>query len=300
MIDEKIDRVSKFNGIEFLPQMPRHVEIELRKRVTPDSLEKRIFVSWYDCSGVETGILIKTDIPISLPSFSLANNQETFRTLDVSCILNSYEDVIYPWRFGRSHCYQVSAVNDFNGSRLSPKEAPGLCPPNKSPIANLKVSRISSNVIILNTSESYDENGVIWIYKWNCGYYVPDEVLNQIRDQVRNLFGREIEIRREGNYLITPYGINRMVCIYSTSGNYGVSVIVVDDEGDADVASEVVSISAPSQPIPEQPPFPQPPPPEEGIGCYSVPPIYSALLLVYVVIYFGFIVRLINKKRKVE
>jgi hypothetical protein len=117
---------------------------------------------------------------------------------------------------------------------------------------------------------------------------------------VRNLFGREIGIRREVNYLITPYGINRMVCIYSMGGNYEVSVIVVDDEGYADVTSEVVSVFAPSQPIPERPPFPQPPPSEEGIGCYSVPPIYSALLLVYVVIYFGFIVRLINKKRKVE
>ncbi|MDT7907293.1 MAG: hypothetical protein RRA63_04500, partial [Candidatus Calescibacterium sp.] len=299
-VRKRIDRVSKFNGIEFLPQMPRQVEIEPKKRVTPDSLEKRIFVSWYDCSGVETGFLIRSDIPISLPSFSLANNQETFRTLDVSCILNSYEDVIYSWRFGRPHCYQVAAVNNFNGSRLSPKEAPGLCPPNKSPIANLKVSRISSNVIILDASGSYDDDGVIWIYKWDCGYYVPDEVLNQIRDQVRNLFGREIEIGREGNYLITPYGINRMVCIYPTGGNYGVSVIVIDDEGDAGYASEVVSISAPSQPIPEQPPSPQPPPPEEGIGCYSVPPIYSAILLVYVVIYFGFIVKLINKKRKVE
>jgi hypothetical protein len=91
-----------------------------------------------------------------------------------------------------------------------------------------------------------------------------------------------------------------MVCIYPMGGNYGVSVIVVDDEGDADVASGGVSVFAPSQPIPEQPPSPQPPPPEEGIGCYSVPPIYSVLLLVYVAIYFGFIVKLINKKRKLE
>ena len=47
-----------------------------------------------------------------------------------------------------------------------------------------------------------------------------------------------------------------MVCIYSTSGNYGVSVIVVDDEGYADIVSGGVSIPAPSQPIPEQPPSP--------------------------------------------
>ena len=93
---------------------------------------------------------------------------------------------------------------------------------------------------------------------------------------MRNLFGREIGIRREVNYLITPYGVNRMVCIYSTSGNYGVSVIVVDDEGYADIVSGGVSILGPSQPIPEQPTSPQPPPPEEGIGCYSVLPIYSA------------------------
>jgi hypothetical protein len=101
---------------------------------------------------------------------------------------------------------------------------------------------------------------------------------------VRNLFGREIEIRREGNYLITPYRVNRMVRIYSTGGNYDVQVIVVDDEGDTAFASEVVSVLAPSQPIPEQPPSPQPPPPEEGIGCYSVPPIYSAFFLVHIVI----------------
>jgi hypothetical protein len=98
---------------------------------------------------------------------------------------------------------------------------------------------------------------------------------------VRNLFGREIGIRREVNYLITPYGVNRMVCIYSTGGNYEVSVIVVDDEGDADVASGGVSVFAPSQPIPEQPPSPQLLPPEEGIGCYSVLPIYSAFFGAY-------------------
>ncbi|MFZ8804566.1 MAG: hypothetical protein ACO2PO_16510 [Candidatus Calescibacterium sp.] len=276
LIDEKIDRVSKFNGIEFLPQMPRQVEINVKKLVTKDSLKKIVSLNWNDCSGVESEFRIYAD-EILYHRISTENNRLTFFTLYLPCDIVSYEDEILPHRFGKPHCYQVAAWNTFGRSRKSPFDY-SLCVPNISPRASLTVSisDISQNIVIPDASRSYDEDGVIWIYKWDCGYYVPDEVLNQIRDQVRNLFGWEIEIRREGNYLITPYGINRMVCIYSMGGNYEVSVIVVDDEGYADVTSEVVSVFAPSQPIPEQPPFPQPPPSEEGIGCYSVPPIYSA------------------------
>ena len=90
-LKEKIDRVSKFNGIEFLPKIPIQVEIDLKKRATPASLVKIISLSWYDCSGVETEFKIFSDVIISIPFPSGANNQETFTTLDVSCVLRSYD-----------------------------------------------------------------------------------------------------------------------------------------------------------------------------------------------------------------